>query len=245
MRGYSIEAQDGEIGMVDDFYFDDRAWLIRYMIIKLGGWFKRKEVLISPASFKEPRSSAFPLDLTREQIENSPDIDTGKPVSRQNEHEMQWYFGWPNYGGYFFGGTGTAGPTNIGNTVPPFLTEVDPQNEEDRDESDPHLRSSREVSGYHIHATDGTIGHLDDYVLDTDHWVVRYLVVNTSNWIGGKKVIVSPEWVESIEWPDSIVKVGHSREEIGNSPEYDPAQGVDRALEEKLYDHYGRKKYWS
>jgi len=70
---------------------------------------------------------------------------------------------------------------------------------------DPHLRSTRQVTGYHIHATDGELGHVEDFIVDDENWAVRFLVVDTRNWLPGKKVLLSPQWIERVEWADSSV----------------------------------------
>jgi hypothetical protein len=106
------------------------------------------------------------------------------------------------------------------------------------------LRSVAEVNGYYIQATDGDLGHVEDFVIETETWTIRYLVIDTRKWWSGKKVLVSPLWVERIDWPQSKVFIGMSREMIKNSPEFDPSAPVNRAYEERLFDYYGRPKYW-
>ena len=98
---YSIEAKDGDIGNVEDFYFDDESWTIRYLIVKTGNWFSGRKVLISPIAIgkRTGRYGTFPVALTMEQVKNSPDIDTEKPVSRQQEAELATYYSWQSYFG--------------------------------------------------------------------------------------------------------------------------------------------------
>ena len=95
LRGYAIRATDGVIGHVDDFYFDDEAWAIRYLVVETGRWLPDRQVLISPISIGHPDWSAqlLPVSLTKAQVKGSPDIDTKKPVSRQREatyHRLLW-----------------------------------------------------------------------------------------------------------------------------------------------------------
>ena len=101
------------------------------------------------------------------------------------------------------------------------------------------------MSGYHIAATDGDIGHVQDFLVDDATWAIHYLVVDTSNWWFGKKVLVSPEWIDRVDWADAKVYVGVTREQIRKSPEYDPSDPVERDYEPRLHDHYGRPSYWS
>src|ERR1035437_3233704 len=102
--GHKIHATDGVLGKVDEFYFGDKTWNIRYMVVETGNWLLGRKVLISPAALKAPDwdSKTFPVSLTREQVRTSPDIDTKKTVSRQHEIELQKHYAWG--GGYYAGG---------------------------------------------------------------------------------------------------------------------------------------------
>jgi uncharacterized protein YrrD len=111
-------------------------------------------------------------------------------------------------------------------------------------EGDPHLRSTREVIGYYIEASDGDIGHVEDFIIDVEAWMIRYMVVNTRNWLPGKNVLVAPEWITAMSWGESKVMVDLTRDSIKSSPEFDPSAPVNRVYEEQLYDFYGRPKYW-
>jgi hypothetical protein len=108
-----------------------------------------------------------------------------------------------------------------------------------------HLRSTREVIGYNIQASDGEIGHVEDFIVDDETWIIRYMVVNTRDWLPGKKVLVAPRWIEKVTWAESKVYVELTRESVKNSPEFDPSAPVNREYETKLYDYYGRPKYWA
>jgi hypothetical protein len=107
-----------------------------------------------------------------------------------------------------------------------------------------HLRSTNEVSGYHIAATDGGVGHVQDFLVDDKSWALRYIVVDTRDWLPGRKVLVSPQWLESIHWVDEKVQVELDSEAIRNSPEFDPSVPVDRRYEIALYNYYDRPYYW-
>jgi hypothetical protein len=116
--------------------------------------------------------------------------------------------------------------------------------ERDEQESDPHLRSTREVIGYHIQARDGEIGHVEDLIVEDEIWFIRYLVIDTRNWLPGRKVLVAPAWAEQVNWVERRVYLDLSRETVKNSPEFDPSMPVNREYEVRLYDYYGRPKYW-
>ena len=109
LNGYKLSALDGEIGAVQDFYFDDQSWTVRYLIADTGGWLSERTVLISPYALEPAKFSerVIPVDLNKHQIESSPPLVAHKPVSRQ--YEMQYYpfFGWPAYwdGPYAWGPT--------------------------------------------------------------------------------------------------------------------------------------------
>ena len=107
------------------------------------------------------------------------------------------------------------------------------------------LRSSQSVIGAYIQARDGDIGHVEDFIVDDETWVIQYLVVDTRNWLPGKKVLIAPAWIEEIEWPDGKVYIDLNRETIKRSPAYDPSVSLERSYEEKLYDYYDRRKYWT
>jgi hypothetical protein len=110
--------------------------------------------------------------------------------------------------------------------------------------ADSHLRSTKEVTGYHIEATDGEIGHVENFIVDHDIWAIQYLEVNTRNWWPGKKVLMSPHWIERVSWTDSKVYVDLSRDTIKNGPQYIDSMPVTREYEHRLYDHYKRSAYW-
>lgn len=244
LHGYKILARDGEMGKVHEFLFDDEFWTIRYLVADTGSWLQQKLVLISPIALQQPDWSGrkFPVTLTKEQVENSPDIDKDKPVSRQHEIRLNRYYRWPLY--WTGGGLSAAGTPGM----PPPLVEdeemAEIEQEDIEDAKDKHLRSTKEVMNYHIHARDGEIGHVEDFIVDDENWLIRYLVVDTKNWLPGRKVLVSVEWSERIDWAGALVHVDLTREQIKQSPEFDPSKPVNREYEKQLYDFYGRPKYW-
>jgi hypothetical protein len=237
---YSIEATDGNIGNVYDFYFDDEDWIIRYMIADTGGWFSGRKVLISLSAFSgspDWEKKKFPVNLTKEKIKNSPDVDTEKPVSREMETEVLKYYNWPPYWTEPYA-TGWVAPTPI-----PLVNEKTNKTEEDIDKKS-HLRSIREVTGYYIKAKDKEIGEVADFIADDDAWDIRYMVVDTGTWLPGKKVLIAPLWIENVSWTKHTVAVNMTSMEVSESPSYDPDYPVNREYEEVLYDYYGRPKYW-
>jgi hypothetical protein len=120
----------------------------------------------------------------------------------------------------------------------------EPRSEEANVSDDVHLRSAGEVRGYHIQGSDDVVGHVEDFILDDETWAVRYLVIDTSNWWFGKKVLVDPRWATRVSWQEQKVHVDLSRQAIKNSPEWDPTALINREYEQRLHDHYRRPAYW-
>jgi uncharacterized protein YrrD len=236
MIGYAIRATDGDLGKVDELYFDDETWAVRYIVVETGNWLSGRKVLISPVAFGKPEleSRTISVNLTCAQVRNSPDVDTERPIHRQHEAELHEYYQWPWRGGY----GGTFGTTPLPLSEDEVFVEQEASSSERRD--DPHLRSTRQVTGYHIHATDGEIGHVEDFIVDDENWTVRFLVVDTRNWLPGKKVLLAPQWIKRVEWVDAIVYFDLTRESVRISPEFEPSKGVSRDYEACLYDHYGQ-----
>ena len=256
LENYAIGATDGKIGHVKDFYFDDKTWVIRYLVVETGAWLSSRKVLISPIAIGEPNwaEKTLPVALTMERVKGSPDIDTEKPVSRQHEMDHAGYYGYP----YYWGGAGLWGGGPYPNMMlpgyegfgSPAASRLEAENayaqarEAEHQNDDPHLRSCDEVAGYHLHATDGDIGHVQGMLVDDRSWAIQYLIVDTSNWWLGHKVLIAPRWIEDVSWTDSKVSVNVTREVIKNAPPYDPAVVVDREHEKTLYRYHDRPGYW-
>ena len=243
LMGYSMKETDGDIGEVEEFYFDDKTWTIRYLIVKTGNWLSGRKVLISPDVLKKPNweKEEFPVNLTKEQIENSPDIDTDKPVSRQQEEQLSSYYPWNTY----WGNEPDEHGAGIFGMMPSELYESEIGEAETinyglQPEGDRHLRSTEEVHGYTIHATDGEIGKVVDYIVDDTNWRIVFLVVETGGFLNSDKVLLSTNWITQVNWDNSIVVVNISTDEIRNSPEYDESQPVNVVYEQRLFDYYGR-----
>lgn len=236
LTGFSITATDGEIGTVRDFYFDDETWTVRYLVVETGGWLSGREVLISPQAVQSAgwEAKTFHVNLTKEQVKNSPDIDTQKPVSRQHELLLNAYYPWGNYWADGMGMTSMMAP------VTPLLEEAVHQNQAGQEKGDPHLRSIDRVTGYTVKATDGEIGEVDDFLLDETSFKIHFFVVDTGNWFPGKKVVLSPGRLRQIDWMASGVTVEASVEQIKSSPEYDAGEPLTDGQAEALQKHYER-----
>jgi hypothetical protein len=238
LRGFSLDSLDGKIGKVSEFYFDDRYWTIRYLVADTGNWLPGRQVLLSPYALgpmkKDEKNIA--VHLTQKQIENSPSLDSDKPVSRQFEESYYGYYDWPVY----WDGSSVWG-------MYPYITRDSKEWKKAAKKGkawDPDLRSTQAVSGYHVQALDGEIGHVDDFIIDDETWTIRYLVIDTTNWWLGKKVLVSPQWVGSVSWSESKVFVNLPREAIKRAPEYTDWSILTREYEIDMHRFYSRQGYW-
>jgi hypothetical protein len=237
LEKYAILATDGPVGSLRDFYFDDQSWVVRYLIVGTGAWLSGRSVLISPFSVGIPDDVArvVPVTITRQQVRDSPSIDLEKPVSRQHEVEYLGYYGYP----YYWGGSGLWGESAYpgmmitgvayGGSDTEYLG-VRASNERalrshDVDAAahdDPHLRSCEELAKYHVHASDGDIGHVQRFLIDAQSWAIRYVVVNTSNWWLGHEVLISPDLIGDVSWGQGKVTVKLTRQALRDAPAYDP-----------------------
>ncbi|HUD49207.1 MAG TPA: PRC-barrel domain-containing protein [Candidatus Baltobacteraceae bacterium] len=238
VKGYDLDSLDGDIGQVKEFYFDDRYWTIRYLVADTGNWLTGRQVLISPYALGnvDKEGQLIAVDLTRKQIKDSPSLDSDKPVSRQFEEAYYGYHGWPTY----------WGGVNMWGSYPYVVREPEKWRESNQGGKawNANLRSTSAVSGHHIQALDGEVGHVADFVFDDEAWAIRYLVVDTHNWWPGKKVLVSPQWIENVSWDERKVFVNLSREAIKGSPEYAEESLLTREYETRLHRHYNRREYW-
>ncbi len=240
IKDRTIAASDGQLGTVTDLLFDDSSWQVRWLVVDTGSWLSSRRVLlpISALGHLAPSDKEFPVRLTMQQVKDSPDIDTERPVSRQMEASVYGHYGWAPYwgGGLFVGGYayGVAARTSLSPSSRRDAAIADAQREKD----DLHLRSVAVVGDYHIHSTDGDIGHIEDFLVEDADWSIRYLIVDTKNWWPGKKVLISPQSVSDVLWTEGRVNLDIDRKTIKDSPTYDPATKVDRAYETHFRDHY-------
>jgi hypothetical protein len=237
-KAFKLRALDGDIGKANEFYFDDKHWTVRYLVADTGGWLIGRQVLISPYALSPvlEEEQVIPVNLTMKQIENSPSLTSHQPVSRQYELDYYAYYEWPYYG------YGTH-PWGAG----PYIVrdpESQPEAHHPQHAWDPHLHSTHDVTGHHIHAVDGAIGHVTDFVIDEETWSIRYLIVDTNYWWAGKRILISPQWIERISWDEAMVHVTLTREDIKQAPEYLP-ESLTRDYETELHDHYCKPVYWA
>ncbi len=255
LRGYAIKAKDGEIGTVSDFLFHDQTWKVRWLVVDTGSWLPGRQVLVHPSAIGriDDERHQLPVALTKAQVEGSPSILHDQPVSQQMERHLYDYYRWdPDWGDSYFGANPNAialpisSPPDFGGAAALDAPGLEPV----PNDGDPHLRSIDAVTGYHIEATDGEIGHSEDFLVDDAHWDVRYLVVDTKNWWPGEHVLISPYAVREISWSDRRIRLDVTRDKVKGSPSWTPAEMVGPAYEtrlhtyeKRLHGHYGWPGY--
>jgi uncharacterized protein YrrD len=233
IEGRALQATDGTLGEVKDFYFDDAHWHIRYLVVETGAWLNSRRVLISPDVVRasETDRDVIRVDLTMEQVRNSPEVNADNPVAHEQEAALRTYYGWPSYWDTFASVAApiinTLGPGYIPPAVP-----AEPA-------GDPRLRSANQMQGCRIEATDGSIGHVEDFLVDEKGWRMRYLVIDTGHWLPGRKVIVAPNWIQNVSWEDRTVTLGLTQKSIESSPPYKATASWNREYVERLHDYYG------
>ncbi|PKG68464.1 MULTISPECIES: PRC-barrel domain-containing protein [Pseudoalteromonas] len=256
LEGCAIAASDGIVGKEKDFLFDDLAWVIRYFVVETGTWLSSRKVLISPIAVQNPNwdEKIFPVLISKDQVKNSPGIDTNKPVSRQHEMDYLNYYGYPYYWiGTNFWGSGIY-PYSLypGNDIFEHSVEgarsanlihksIKSQHDQ---KGDPNLRSCKAIIGYNIHAKDGDIGHVSGFLVEENTWAVRYLIVETSNWWGGHQALIPSAWIYEVQWLDNSISTDLVRKAIKDAPVYEPNKEITQDFEAAVFHHYELAAYW-
>jgi hypothetical protein len=242
LKDIAVMASDGGVGTVSDILFDDTTFMMRWLVVDAGSWLTDRKVLIHPSAIKtgELLRGDLRLGLTMAQVRASPDIDQHQPVSRQMEASLYGFYGLdPFWTGGYLGPGMMSSPL-----VPlPLLQDAGRPGGVDSvallDEPDPHLRSLVAVTGYHVHATDGGIGHIENMLVEDADWSIRYLIVDTRNWWPGRHVLISPQAIGELNWAERLVRLDVTRAKVEASPAWDPLDRIDTAYEKQLHGHYG------
>lgn len=245
LHGLTIHALDGEVGKVDEFLFDDEFWTVRYLIVNTGNWLMDHKVLISPLALGgiDWEQQTLTVNLTRDQIKNSPGVATDQPVSRQWETSYFDYYTWP----YYWNGAGSWGAYGNPGVMLTQTTPLEAESVELRagdhshDQDSIHLRSTKEVTGYKISATDDHLGHVSDFIINDETWRVSYLAIDTQNWLPGKNILLPPEWITRVSWSDHSVSVSVTRDQVKGAPEWEVGQTITDDFERLLYAYYDRQ----
>jgi len=238
LKSYKLNCIDGEVGKIKEFYFDDQHWAIRYLVADTGNWHSGKQVLISPDALSSVNveSEYISINLTKKQINDSPSLENNMPISRQFEEEYYDFYGWS---AYWKG-------TNPSINYPLMIHDNEELSESNQLKKpwDNRLHSTNNMSGHHIQAIDGELGHIVDFIIDIQKWAIRYLIVDTQNWWLGKKVLISSKWIDHVSANGLKVFINLSRESIRLSPEYTEEALLTRDYESQLHKYYNRNVYW-
>ncbi len=239
LKGYAIAASDGEIGSVSDFLFDEKSWKVKWLIVDTGQWLSERRVLVHPSAIGtvDYQRMVLPVELTRAQIEGSPEISRDQPLSPQTDAYLYDYYQWdPLWGDDYF----------AANAVVAQAISAIPADEDDT----PCLRSVDVLAGFHLAATDGDIGHVTDLLVDDIGWGVRYLVIDTRNWLPERQVLMSPYAVRRIDWSERRIHLDVTRQQVKASPPWNLAEITGQTFEQRreayektLHRHYGWPGY--
>ncbi len=229
LTSYGFLATDGEIGHLKEVYFDDLHWQVRYIVVKTDNWIAGRQVLLTPSTIQEidDDNKLIHVSLSCEQIKKSPPIDSKQPVSKHYQQQFHSYYGLDPYW--------TADPLFL---ETPFVLPL--KNEAPQEPENPHLRSSNEVTGYKLETTDNSVGQIKDLIVDNHILGVRYLEIDTRILLPGRHVLISPAWIEQVDWRTQQVKVELTEKLVKEAPEYDSGQPISRDYELELYRHYGK-----
>jgi hypothetical protein len=238
---YAVEATDGPIGTVSDFLFDDAHWRVRWLVVDTGKWLTGRKVIVPVhvVSHPDPDRQTIDVNLTRQQVEDSPGVGLDWPMSRETQASAYGHYGASPYwgAGYLAGYHAQWGST-------PFPVSGSEERsreiaDAEHDKYNPSLRSFDLLIGYHIESRDGDIGHVEDFLVDDADWTIRFLVIDTRNWSPGKRVLISPRSVLEIDWQERMVTLNADRQKVKDSPAYDPASIIDTSFIQKLHSYYG------
>ncbi len=245
---FSLHGNDGEVGKVDDFYLCDEDFALPYLVVDIGSWLFGKRVLVATDALLPLRMPLWErkvlvANLTREQIKEAPELDLDQPITREAEADLRAYYGWPLYwAGSVPLGMPIATADATAYPIPEAAAELDPAPHAHNEGQ--HLRSTRQLHGYGIEAEDGGIGHVETLLASEDDWVLRYLVVDTRDWLPGRKVLLATKSLAEIDWSGRDIHVRLTRDQVRNAPEYHPSKPIERAHEMELLRYYGYEPYW-
>jgi len=244
LAGFSIQAQDGEIGKVSDFYFDDQEWVVRHLIDKTGFGLLGRQTLITPDVIEMINLDARKLtvSLIREQIENGPTRSQEKPLARDVAKQKA---AGQSADRYVSGAS--AGDETIYAVAPAVQPKVIPIKREmaqDVTSDEPNLHSSNDVIGYRISTNNGLIGQIVDLFIDDETWAIQYLVISSKKELDNKRILIAPESIDWISWKQKSVSVSLEKEKIKDCPNFNLTMPVLNDQRDLMYEQFECVHLW-
>lgn len=233
LKNYRLIAADGEIGSINDIFFEPDGWQVRYLLVDTGQWLDSRKILVSPIAIGmiHEQDKSIDIELTKWQLASSPIITDSTNITRQYEERYFRHFNWTPYwqagageAGFFSGFNGQLSHAHTGAT------------DNDRDNN---LHSESELRAFTIASRDNTVGVVKQLVVDSYYWLVRYLLVDTENWLPSDRILLSPEWIYEVDWAGNNVNMDLDREAIKSAPSFDRVKNINRDYERALFRHFG------
>ena len=236
LRGLSVRTREGTEGTVDDIYFDDGAWTVRYVVADVGGFLFGHKALLGTDVIGRPdlERGEWPVDADKEDIENAPRPAADPPVNEQKTRRLYW--GDEPYPPLILGPSGAAADA----LAEYQLGQRHREAAGERRPGDPHLRSMDAVRGYALLAEgESRIGSVKDFLINPLDWQVRYIVADTGDWLPGRQVVLPVEAIDAMRWETGEVVMDLTRHQIESSPEPEDIAGLKETEDESLFRHFG------
>jgi sporulation protein YlmC with PRC-barrel domain len=242
LKTYSIRATDQRTGNVDDIYFDDEEWRVLYLVVQTGFLLTARQSLIGTNRVGRPDTDRgeVPVDLTAEELKSADSPQSDPPVSQQMPPAVaaQSMSAWPS----FIVGTGLDYSPGLAQDQLSLAAAEAEEAEEHAGDS--HLRSMAEVIGYTVHATDGEIGAVDDFLIDPRTWRLQHLVIDTGSWLPGKRVVITTDWIADVDWAERHIRVNAGTQKIEDAPPFDEVEDLKRSPTPDAMASYSALGYW-
>ncbi len=241
LKSFDVVGKDEDFGSVDDALIDEKDLTIRYFTVKTGNWFSGEKMYISPASIESinVNDEVITTDITKEEAENAPRLEGRELIDRTYETNFHTHYGLNPY----WTGPGVWGTSFTARELAAQQPVAMPEPEEDS-KGEPEIYKAKDIIRYEFAAQDDSFGQVEDLLIEEDSYKVRYFVIDTRKFFGGKKVLISADWVENIDWIKAQIQTNVTKEQVENSPEYLPEIPLSREMEVDLYSYYNRAPYW-
>ncbi|EPX77919.1 hypothetical protein [Salipiger mucosus] len=239
LRSYGIHATDKQTGSINDFYFDDHEWRLRYLVAHTGFFLTGRETLVGAARLGTPDTERMelPINLSAQELRTAEPGEAHQPANAQR------------HATHMLPDTGFWAPYLVATELfytpsraQELMAETRDENDttEAEDYQDMKLRSMVEVIGYKIAEKDGDVGSVCGFLIDPEDWTLQHVVVETGHWLPGRRVAITTRWIEAADWHEQRIHVEVSRQEIEEAPTLDT---VDDLLISP-FERYGALGTW-